>query len=234
MPQPGQFAPQGDDWLVREVQNLRREVNELRAANPFGAMGIKPMPDGLIVEGYETVNGPLEVNGEMAVNGEMDVSGAADFTGNVRIGGTLELPAGIIGNEALASPLTTGAAGFTAQNQTFTTTATVFGTQEITVPEGFTKAVAINGVSAGGTNSTATGDYIYVSSSINNVAGGEMPTYAAAGFYGSASAFGIRTLTGLASGSVISVGVRVRTSGGTWNAMSANVVNVNAMVIFYR
>ena len=50
--QPGQFAPRGEDWLVREVQTLRQELNQLRAANPFGAMGISPKPGGIDVNGF--------------------------------------------------------------------------------------------------------------------------------------------------------------------------------------
>jgi hypothetical protein len=44
----------GDDWLVRDVQDLRREVRELRAANPFAPMGIKPKQGGTVFEGFVT------------------------------------------------------------------------------------------------------------------------------------------------------------------------------------
>lgn len=153
--------------------------------------------------------------------------------GNTTITGNLSVPNGSITNAALQNPLTTGSAGYTATNQSFTTTSTVYGTQNITVPSGYTQALVMNGVSGGGTNNGAGGDYIYVSSDINGSGGGETPTYAAAGYYASASAFGIRTLTGLSGGS-ITVGVRVRTGVGAWAAAAANVVNVNALVIFYR
>lgn len=102
MGNPGQFAvPPGDDYLIRKIQELEQTVQQLAAANPFAAMGIKPMPDGLIVEGYETVNGPLEVNGSsqfdgdttingpVNVNGTMDVTGNSTFTGDTDISGTM-------------------------------------------------------------------------------------------------------------------------------------------------
>lgn len=54
MPQPGSFANalKGEDWLVREVQTLRRELNEVRAANVFGPMGILPRMGGIDVQGF--------------------------------------------------------------------------------------------------------------------------------------------------------------------------------------
>jgi hypothetical protein len=162
------------------------------------------------------------------------VEDGTEFTGNVKIGGTLDLPNGIINNAALADPITTGVAGFTQFNLSFGTSPTQYGTQTITVPEGFTQAVVFNGVSAGGTNSGADVDFIYVASGINGVGGGETPTRAGAGQYGSASAFGIRTLTDLVGGSNITVSVQVRTNTAAWSASPANIANINAIAIFYR
>ncbi len=216
MGQPGGFNPRGEDWIAREFADLKREIRELKAANPFAAMGITPVPDGIIVDGSEVVNGPLTVNGAMAVTG------------------ALSLPAGIIDNDALANPLTTGSAGHTGSNQAYTTTPTVYGAQEITVPAGFTRALVMNGVSGGGTNTGAGGDYIYIAADIDGSPGGETPTYAAAGFYASASAFGIRTLAGLTGGQTITVGVQARTGSGPWAAAGPNVVNINALALFYR
>lgn len=204
MPQPGKPSAAGEDWLVRRVQDLERTVKELAAANPFAPMGMKPDANGVT------------------------------FGGSVVINGNLSVPNGSISNAALQNPLTSGSAGYTASNQSFNTASTVYGTQSVTVPSGFTSALVMNGVSGGGTNSSASGDYIYVSSDINGTAGGETPTYAAAGFYASASAFGIRTLSGLTGGATITVGVRVRTGSASWAANGANIVNVNALVLFYR
>lgn len=220
--QPGQFNPKGEDWIGRKFADLEREIRELKAANIFGLTGITPKDGGTDLDGFVTVNGPLEVNGSSVFNGALSIMGA------------LTLQPGIIQNDALANPITTGSAGSTASNQSFTTTPAQYGTQLIEVPAGFTRAVVINGVSAGGTNSTASGDYLYVASGINSGPGGEMPSYANAGFYASGSAFGIRTLSGLTAGSNISVSVQVRTSSGTWAASAGNIVNVNALAFFYR
>jgi hypothetical protein len=207
---PGGFNPRGEDWIGRRLQDLERELRELKAANVFGLTGINPKDGGTDFDGYVNVNGPMSITG------------------------ALNLPAGIIGNEALANPLKTGSAGFTASNQSFNTTTTDYGTQPITVPAGFTNAVVMNGVSAGAVNSTTAGAYLYVAAGIDGVGGGEMPTYANAGYYASASAFAIRTLTGLTAGATINASVQVRTSSGAWAAASGNVANINAVAIFYR
>jgi len=195
---------QGEDALVRRVQDLERMVQQLAAANPFTPMGMKPTQNGV------------------------------EFAGNMKVLGTLDLPAGIIGNDALANPITTGSAGFTASNQAFNTASTNYGTQTIVVPAGFTKAIIMNGVSAGATNSTATGDYLYVAADIDGTKGGEIPVYANPSYYASASAFAIRTMTGLTAGTTIGVATRVRTNAGSWAATGANVVNINALALFYR
>lgn len=234
MAQPGMPSARGEDALIRRIQQLERDMVELRAANIFGRTGITPKDGGTDFDGYVTVNGLIVVNGASTFNGPLVVNGGSTFNGAMAVTGTLSLPAGIIGNDALANPLTTGSAGMTASNQSFTTTPTQYGTELITVPAGFTRAVVMNGVSAGGTNSGAGGDYLYVAAGINGVPGGEMPSYANAGFYASGSAFGVRTLTGLTAGSSISVSVQVRTNSGAWAAAGANIVNVNALALFYR
>lgn len=211
MAQPGMFKPPGDEgWVARRLQELEARVARNEAANIFGRTGIAPKNGGTDFDGYVNVNGPMSIMG------------------------ALTLQPGSIENDALTSPLKTGSSGYTASNQSFTTAPTAYGTQQIPVPAGFTQAVVMNGVSAGGTNSTVDVDFIYVASSINGVAGGELPTRAAGGQYASASSFGIRTLTGLTAGSTISVSAQVRTNAATWTAASANIININAIAIFYR
>ena len=219
--QPGQFAPRGEDWLVREVQTLRRELNELRAANPFGAMGVKPMPDGLVVEGYETVNGPLEVNGD------------ANFNGAMSITGTLSLPAGIIDNDALTNPVVLSTAGLSQNNFAVPTSDSVYAQATVTVPDGYTRADVLCMVVAGAANGSGATDYLYVSSSINGVRGGETPQVAGNTNYASAAANGIRSLTGL-SGGVITVGCNVRAGTASWGTNAANFANTNAFIYFRR
>jgi hypothetical protein len=52
MGQPGQFGIKGEDWIVRELADIRRQMQQDRAANPFGPMGIIPKPGGIDVQGF--------------------------------------------------------------------------------------------------------------------------------------------------------------------------------------
>ena len=54
MGQPGipGSSVQGDDWLVRRVQQLERDLQRLAAANPFATMGISPKDGGIDVVGF--------------------------------------------------------------------------------------------------------------------------------------------------------------------------------------
>jgi hypothetical protein len=202
-------SARGEDWLVRRLQDLERKVQELSAANPFGLTGINPEDGGTSFDGYVTINGPAKITG------------------------TLDLPAGIIGNAALANPLSPGSAGLTQQNFATTTGGAAYAQASIAVPAGYTKALVMNGVSAGVTNSRAVTDFLYVAASINGVTGGEQPSQTSAGAYGSGSAFAIRTLTGLTGGS-ITVECGLRTGSGAWAAAPGNTANVNALILFLK
>lgn len=71
MGQPGQFAPRGEDWIARELQSLRRDVQQLAAANPFATMGITPKTGGIDVDGF--INS-LRADGTVSLS--MDDAGA--------------------------------------------------------------------------------------------------------------------------------------------------------------
>lgn len=211
---PGTQFP-SEDALVRRIKDLERSVRELAAANPLGAAGIRAVEGGISVEGTQTVNGALTINGPASITG------------------TLELPAGIIGNAALESPVSPGSAGLTQQNFATTTAGATYAQASIPVPDGYTQALVMNGVSAGASNSGTGTDFLYVAASINGVTGGEQPTQTLAGAYGSGSAYAIRTLTGLTGGS-ITVECSIRTGSAVWAAATGNTANVNALVLFLK
>jgi hypothetical protein len=223
MAQPGQFTPPGDEgWIAREFATLRREMNELRAANPFASMGVKPMPDGLVVEGYETVNGPLVVNGNSAINGTMSINGP------------LILQPGSIENDSLASPFLTATAWNSVNNYSITTAITTRASVALIVPDGFTQAVVIANASAMGYNNTGTADYLYVQAVVQGIGGGELYSAAGAGLgVGIATPFHT-TLTGLTDGQTITVDITTRTSTATWTATVSNQANIFATVLYLR
>ena len=203
MTQPGAFNPQGEDWIGRKFAEMEREIRELKAANPFAPMGMKP------------------------------TAGGVEFAGNMKIAGTLDLPNGIIGNAALTDPIVIETSGVSQNNFSVGPSTGTYALGTVAVPAGYSRASILCMVVAGGQNSTGASDYIYVASSINGGAGGETPQPAPAGGYASASANGIRTLTGL-SGGTISLGCRIRTNGGTWTASVSTFANMNAVIYFSR
>lgn len=221
---PGSFQPKGEDWLVREVQTLRRELNELRAANPFAAMGIKPMPDGLIVEGYETVNGPLEVNGD------------SEFNGSLSIFGPLNLQPGSIQNDALTNPIKFDAGVNDNDALTVTLAETTVCTYTLTVPAGFTQAFVSGFGSVGIMNPTGAnssiGGRVYI-----DRPNGQGPTWGPRRFQqananADASTFPLKQslITGLSGGQTITVRLVVLNTGPTdWGPTAGGAsLNVSA------
>ncbi len=205
---PGSQFP-GEDSLVRRVQELEKAMQQFAAANVLATAGIGVVPNGI------TVNG------------------SASFTGDVVIGGTLSLPAGIIDNAALTDPVVLSTAGLSQNNFNVPTTDSVYAQATVAIPAGYTRADVICMVVAGAANGSASADFLYVSSSINGVLGGETPQVANSGNYASAAANGIRSLTGLSGGN-ITVGCNVRAGTASWGTNAANFANTNAFIYFRR
>jgi hypothetical protein len=210
MPQPGFPNPRGEDWIAREITDLKRALRELAAANPFGLSGVRLQNGGMVMEGYQTVNGP------------------ATFTGS------LDLPAGSVSNDALANPLETATASAGITNYAIDTTATVRASVTLTVPAGFTRAIVLTSAVAAGTNSGTTAEYLYASAVVSGVNGGELYTSAAAGIAASLTSPFSPTLTGLTGGDTITVGVATRAGATTWAADPTNQASISATAIFLK
>lgn len=234
MPQPGQFNPAGEDAIIRRLQELERKYNELSAANPFKAMGIQPKPDGLIVDGYETVNGPLDVNGTMNVDGPQTVNGNSVFNGAMWINGPLNLQPGSIQNDALTSPLSPQTAHADVSDFALATGANVEMVRAtVAVPAGYTKALVMAAASMGNRNPNTFVDDMYVDCRINGlVSGWSSQTSVIAGKVGFVVNVGTALLEGL-SGSFY---IAANASSGTtaWPINGAAAINVDAIVLFLR
>lgn len=94
------------------------------------------------VTGTFGVTGTTTLGGPTTISGNTGVSGSLNVTGPMTVGGTLSLPAGIIDNDALTSPVefaedASNADGFTL-TQTVDATITQFA---IPVPAGYTRAI---------------------------------------------------------------------------------------------
>jgi hypothetical protein len=162
--------PPGDDALIRRIQDLERVVRELQAQDVLRTAGLIAAPNKLTVEGELDVTGPLT------------------------------LPAGIIGNDALANPV--GASQF-YQGASSVSVPTGGGwnaivTQTVTVPTGFTKAE----VSASAyVHLTATAVELDVRAVINGTSGpsaGHSNTWTESSFF-------TQLLTGLTPGGTFAV-----------------------------
>ncbi len=121
-PQASQYAgnPDGLGALMARLRRLERLVDRLTGANILGPAGVTAHKGGLTIASQLLV------------------------TGDTRIEGTLSLPAGVIDNDALASPVHPSKFQFAVG--TFATPSGTWITplsQALVVPEGFTKALVI-------------------------------------------------------------------------------------------
>jgi hypothetical protein len=230
--QPGlpgsQFA--GEDAAGREVKDLKRTVQQLAAANPLATAGIEAVPNGIVVQGSETVNGPL------TVNDSMDVAGDASFSGNMSITGTLNLPAGIIGNDALTDPIVPAAYHVDIQNISITSGPKVEKLRiDDPIPTGYTRALVNLTATMNMLNTTGSSDSAFLGANINGTSPGWSSNGTAAnGAEVSLSNTVTLLVEGLTGGTFPLTG-KASSNTGTWAASgSSSVMNLNATVMFLR
>jgi hypothetical protein len=220
--QPGSFQPINEGWMVRELQDIRSKIQRLEAANVFGLTGITPKSGGTDLDGFVNVNGPLTVNGTQTVNGPMTITG------------TLNLPAGIIGNDALAAPLESHTTYADADGFTLTPTEQDFCNTSFTVPEGYTTAVVVATGTVNTYNTNATADYLWARAYINTSFGRRM--FALMDATSGPASLTVNKqvqLTGLTGGQIITC--KLRLASQTADVTSAsNGASMNAFALFTR
>ena len=239
-PTPQQFPanePNGIRKLLDKIKALELQIRE-STSNLLGTAGIRLTQLGMFIDSSLTVGGSLDVTGPMTVGGTADFSGDTTIGGNAAITGTLSLPAGIINNDALSSPVKpvwshadSGASSFAV-----TTTMTNRATATVTVPTGYTQALIMAAGQASAVNTTASLDTVYVGVSIN---GTDPPGWASgqdvgpSGFGGATSAVS-QLLTGLTGGGTFTIAARIRSAFAGWPANASNEANIDATVLFLR
>jgi hypothetical protein len=207
---PGaQNNPDGLADLMAVLRGALARIGELERGAQLRTAGISVAPGGM------TINSALSVLGSMAISG------------------TLSLPAGIIDNATLASPTVFGSVGVSASNFAVTSAGGNFGSTNITVPAGFTQVTVLCLVDASVYNTSGSGDYIYLSTSINAVAGGENVTWAPNAYSTGLSASGIRTMT-VTPGSTFPVAARLHSGTTSIPAQPSTKADVNAIALFLR
>jgi hypothetical protein len=145
------------------------------------------------------------------------------------------LRGGIIGNDALTSPVSIAAGSDSADSFALSTTSTTRAQVDLPVPAGFTQALAFCVANVTGTNSTASSDSIDVGIWINGVGvgGSQAIQQTAPSTTGGATRGGSRLLTGLAGGNV-TFQSRVRTGIAGWASFAGNTTNIDAIAVFLR
>ena len=165
------------------------------------------------------------------VDGTLNVVGNLNVTGPMVVGGTLSLPAGIIGNDALTSPVV--AQGIYATNPScpaLSPTEVTLKSVTFTVPAGFTSAVVFctSRVYAGNPGPNA--DYLYV---LTNIDGTNAPGFP---LLTQGSNVGIspytRVLTGLTPGGTFIVSVSASTAYYTW--LAGAVADMSGSILWFR
>ena len=211
--------------LAQQLQRIRGELNDVGSAI-LKAAGIRVSPESMTIERT------------LEVLGSLDVSGNATFSGDMRIEGTLSLPAGIIDNEALANPVLPLAASNTATAFGLTTTDATVVSASIVVPEGFTRCVATGLGSIFFVNPTSAVDYlysrVYIETSSQSWWGIRPLSMVGPGNGSAALAPNWMTmLAGLTAGQQITFSVRARTAfAGMSDA--ANLAGIAGQALFFR
>lgn len=232
MAQPGLAGSQfpSEDALVRRIKDLERDVQQLRSANQLATAGIRAIDGGIVVDGS------MDVQGAETVSGTLAVTGNADFTGNVHIGGTLDLPAGIIGNDALSDPIVPGAYHSDIQNISITSGPNVEKLRiDVPVPAGYTRALVSLTATMNMLNNSGATDSAYLGANINGVSPGWAANATAVNGAEVALSNTVTLLVeGLAGGTLPLTG-KASSDTGTWAAAgSSSVMNLNATVLFLR
>jgi len=186
--------PETGPSLRRIIEQQKRQANRAANASPFSRSG-----SGVTGLDEVTYEGVLKVLGQMVVDGTLTVNGPMAVTG------TLSLPAGIIDNAALASPVT-GDVGNNYVLTAVTSSWANYAGVSIAVPAGFTRAQVMAVSSVIG----PTSDTWQIRVDIAGVTGAEYTVFGNNGALGFA-----RNLTGLAGGSIaIATGVRNAIASG--------------------
>jgi len=183
--------------------------------------------------------------GDQELHGNTTIGGNTSIGGTLAVTGTLSLPAGIINNAALASPVAAQYIFLDVMN--FGLTAGTFvtkATQTITVPAGFSQAVVQVVAKVGVTNPHTTGgldglggDFIYCLPRIGAVNGhvfGAIIPGAAAGGSGFDITALSTILTGLTGGGTFVVDVQGAVSFANMAANADNEASVSGTIEWLR
>jgi hypothetical protein len=218
--QPGDPKPKNDDWLVRRIQDVERDLREFKQA--LGAITGFTFVDGKIMSA--TFDGDLDApaagNTGVAMGGPHDTL----IVNNILLKGA------IIGDDALTNPVKVDIADGVQSGFTPTSTMTTRVTDTVTVPAGFTNALVM-AIATAGLIANASGSFIQVRPVVNGVAGDTITSQAGANIAMSVSSAQAYVLSGLSGTFDVSA-----QSAGTTGGVQASTGNarIAATVTFLR
>lgn len=234
-------TPELPGTFKRVIEKLRYDLNMTneKLNNVFANTGLSvPGPNVTRVDGSLIVQSGEAKSGNYVAGSSgwhLDHGGNAEFN-------DLTIRGGIIGNDALTTPVGVGAIYDSLTNFALTTTLTNIRTTNITVPTGFTSAAvsivvrvfAINPNTTGGYD-TKGGDYLYGQANIRGYNGYALPL-AVSGSGGSGTNISpfSTVLTGLTAGSTFNVQIAACTSYAGWAANTSNTAEVSGSVLWFR
>lgn len=241
--------PQGIQAIVALIKDINKRIDDVNKR--VTGLGIQIDPDGniimgtsgsnIIVKGGSSINveddGNLNVDGDITVGGTASFGGTTTIGGNAAITGTLSLPAGIISNAALTSPVSPATAHSDAKGfavpvgSPFVTACST----TVTPPAGFTRAVISASASLSAYNSTASADFLYVGIKVAGIAapGWSPNTTVPSHAYGAVTRGSAQILTGL-TGASFAITCEVSSETAAWATDSSNVANIDAMILYLR
>jgi hypothetical protein len=225
-PTPQQFPknePNGIRALLDKIDRIALQAKE-STSNLLRTAGIRVSPTGMFIDSSLTVDGSLDTTGDTTIGGALAVTG------------TLSLPAGIIGNAALTSPVMPQAVYFETQNFALShTSASTFTSSTVTVPAGFTSAVVSVVGRLFAINPNAGADYLSAVTKIDGTGGVSVPL-----LVGPSGGSGInvspfsRVLTGLTPGGTFVLALMGNSNIADWAADAANIAEVSGTILWFR
>lgn len=223
---PGAQAPPKDDWLVRRVQDLERELREFKQA--LAQQTGMSFVGGEIIIAADSVLRTSDFDGTTAPPAAGN-NGLA-ITDGTLILNTLIAKNAIIGDEALTKPVDGAFANGTVGSLNIAGSLTTYDTETITVPAGFSEAFVM-ATSTAGLSANASGALISTRPLIGGNNGDIITSQAGANIAMSVSSTFSAHLTGLGASFTVAVQASMPAGGAVANTGNARI---SALAIFLR
>jgi len=249
--QPGILSsqiPKGEDWIPREIADLKRELRELGPSIMHSFQGVvdelAAQQDTLDAQQATltaqqatlttTVADLTTAQATLAttVSG-LSTAQATLATAVADIAANLASINAVIGQQVAATVWhnDSGATVFAVTTAWATRASVTF-----TVPAGYTRALIFGVGQASAVNTTGAVDTLYVCVNVNGVGPGFAASQdvAPGGGLGGAASAGAKLLTGLTGGGTFTITTRICSNLAGWAATVSNECNIDATVVFLR